>query len=186
MPRKCWPSCSRFALDDIDVADMLVRLYALPDAAGAIARATRHGVTIRRPEPSEHRRVVDWVRTTFTEGWAAECEVAFASAPPACFIAVRDAAPIGFACHDCTRRNFFGRGGGDPAARGLGLGAALTLATLASMRDAGYAYAIIGGVGPATFYAKVAGAMPIEGSTPGIYDSSPVASPAATPREGRP
>ena len=56
------------------------------------------------------------------------------------------------------------------------MGAALTLATLASMRDAGYAYAIIGGVGPAAFYAKVAGAMPIEGSTPGIYGSTPIAS----------
>jgi hypothetical protein len=30
-------------------------------------------------------------------------------------------------------------------------------------------YAIIGGVGPAEFYAKAVGAVPIEGSTPGIY-----------------
>ncbi len=158
------------------MADMLVRLYALPDPGPALARATQQGVTIRRPEPRERDLTVEWVRTLFTQGWAAECEIAFSSAPPACWIAVRDAALLGFACHDCTRRNFFGPAGVDPAARGLGLGAALTLATLASMRDAGYAYAIIGGVGPAAFYAKVAGAMPIEGSTPGIYDSSPVAS----------
>ena len=154
------------------MADMLVRLYALPDADAAVAHAAKHGVKIRRPEPSERGRVVDWVRTTFTEGWAAECEIAFSSGPPACWIAVRDPALLGFACHDCTRRNFFGPAGVAPAARGLGVGAALTLATLASMRDAGYAYAIIGGVGPEAFYAKVAGAMPIEGSTPGIYASS--------------
>ena len=33
----------------------------------------------------------------------------------------------------------------------------------------GYAYAIIGGVGPAAFYASAVGAIPIEGSSPGIY-----------------
>ena len=33
----------------------------------------------------------------------------------------------------------------------------------------GYGYAIIGGVGPAEFYAKTVGAIPIEGSEPGIY-----------------
>jgi hypothetical protein len=39
------------------------------------------------------------------------------------------------------------------------------------MRAAGYAYAIVGGVDEscAAFYAKVAGAVPIEGSTPGLY-----------------
>jgi hypothetical protein len=33
----------------------------------------------------------------------------------------------------------------------------------------GYGYAIIGGVGPAEFYTKIAGATIIEGSSPGIY-----------------
>jgi hypothetical protein len=37
------------------------------------------------------------------------------------------------------------------------------------MRQAGYGYAIIGGVGPADFYVKTVGATPIEGSEPGIY-----------------
>ena len=150
--------------------DMLVRLYALPDAAAAVARAASRGVVIRRPEPWERDTVVDWVRAQFTPGWAGECERAFASTPPACFIAVRKAAVVGFACHDCVRRNFFGPAGVDGALRGRGVGKALTLTTLAAMRDAGYAYAIIGGVGPAAFYAKVAGARRIAGSTPGIYD----------------
>jgi hypothetical protein len=43
------------------------------------------------------------------------------------------------------------------------------LACLQAMRAEGYAYAIIGGVGPAEFYAKTVGAVEIEGSTPGIY-----------------
>jgi GNAT superfamily N-acetyltransferase len=152
--------------------DMLVRLYALPDPGRAIARAAARGVAIRRPESRERAVVLDWVRTQFSPGWAAECESAFASRPPTCFIAVRDARIVGFACHDCTRRNFFGPAGVDPALRGHGVGAALTLAALGAMRDAGYAYAIIGGVGPAAFYAKVAGARRIAGSTPGIYAPS--------------
>jgi len=38
-----------------------------------------------------------------------------------------------------------------------------------AMYDEGYAYAIIGGVGPVEFYAKSVGAVLIEGSTPGIF-----------------
>jgi len=37
------------------------------------------------------------------------------------------------------------------------------------MTRTGYAYSIIGGVGPAGFYAEAVGAVPIAGSTPGIY-----------------
>ena len=154
------------------MADMLVRLYALPNPSTARARAGRHGVTIRRPQSWERTLLVDWVRETFSPGWADECAIAFATQPPSCLFAVHDGTLVGFACHDCTRRNFFGPAGVDPAMRGAGVGAALTLCTLEAMRDAGYAYAIIGGVGPADFYAKVAGATPIEGSTPGIYDFS--------------
>jgi GNAT superfamily N-acetyltransferase len=166
-------------------ADMLVRLYALPDVAAAVSRAAAEGVSVRRPEPWERDLVVDWVRSRFSPGWAAECGLAFSVRPPSCFIAVRDATLVGFACHDCTRRNFFGPAGVDADARGRGIGAALTLAALAAMRDAGYAYAIIGGVGPAAFYTKVAGARRIAGSTPGIYDFGLVergASPRTTPR----
>ena len=154
------------------MADMLVRLYALPDAGPALASAAQQGVVIRRPEPWERTLVVEWVRTTFSDGWAAECTTAFSARPPSCFVAIRNDTLIGFACHDCTRPNFFGPAGVSAADRGRGIGAALTLAALDSMRAAGYAYAIIGGVGPAAFYASVAGATPIEGSTPGIYDSS--------------
>ena len=46
---------------------------------------------------------------------------------------------------------------------------ALLLAALHAQRDQGYAYSIIGGVGPTEFYVKEVGAVTIEGSTPGIY-----------------
>ena len=152
------------------MADMLVRLYALPDPAPSRARAMQRGIAIRRPHSWERTLLVEWVRDTFSQGWADECAIAFAKQPPSCFVAVRGTSLVGFACHDCTRPNFFGPAGVAATQRGAGAGAALTLCTLAAMRDAGYAYAIIGGVGPSEFYAKVAGATGIEGSTPGIYD----------------
>jgi hypothetical protein len=37
------------------------------------------------------------------------------------------------------------------------------------MRQHGFGYAIVGGVGPAAFYSKAVGAVPIEGSEPGVY-----------------
>jgi hypothetical protein len=37
------------------------------------------------------------------------------------------------------------------------------------MREMGYGYAIIGGVGPAEFYEKVCGATVISGSEVGVY-----------------
>jgi GNAT superfamily N-acetyltransferase len=152
------------------MADMLVRLYAMPDPAAALARAAQAGARVRRAEAWERDAVVAFVRAAFGDGWVAECEAAFARQPVTCHVAVRGAAIVGFACHDVTRRDFFGPAGVASDARGAGIGAALTLAALAAMREAGYAYAIVGGVGPADFYARVAGATPIAGSTPGIYD----------------
>ena len=152
------------------MADMLVRLYALPELAAQRARTEASGVTVRRPNAWEKPLLVAWVREQFGDGWAAECEVAFATRPPSCFVAIERDAPIGFACHDCTRRNFFGPTGVAPAERGSGVGRALLLACLHAMRERGYAYAVIGGVGPAEYYARTVGATLIEGSTPGIYD----------------
>jgi GNAT superfamily N-acetyltransferase len=152
------------------MADMLVRLYAMPEPAAALARAAQAGAPVRRAEAFERDAVVAFVRAAFGDGWVAECEAAFARQPVTCHVAVRGTAIVGFACHDVTRRGFFGPAGVASNARSAGIGAALTLAALAAMREAGYAYAIVGGVGPADFYARVAGATPIAGSTPGIYD----------------
>jgi hypothetical protein len=41
--------------------------------------------------------------------------------------------------------------------------------TLQAMAEAGYAYAIIGGAGPVAFFETCVGAIPIPGSTPGVY-----------------
>jgi predicted N-acetyltransferase YhbS len=54
--------------------------------------------------------------------------------------------------------------GVDPARRSRGVGRELALAALHDMRSHGYAYAVIGWVGPSDFYRKAVGAVPIEGS----------------------
>ena len=148
--------------------DMLVRLYALPALDPALDALAQRGITIRRAIAPQKPAVVGWVRERFQTS-AAEVETAFAQVPATCFVALRDSALVGFACYDVTARNFFGPEGVDAAARGQGIGRALLLSALHAQRALGYAYSIIGGVGPAEFYAKAAGAVPIEGSTPGIY-----------------
>lgn len=154
------------------MTDMLVRLYDIPDLTGYAEKIEKIGVRVRRPNVWEKPLLLDWVKGHFNVSWALECEFAFTVRPPSCFIAVKDMALIGFACYDCTRLNFFGPTGVADHARGNGVGTTLLLSCLHSMKDSGYAYAVIGGVGPAGFYAESVGAMAIEGSSPGIYDFS--------------
>jgi predicted N-acetyltransferase YhbS len=89
--------------------------------------------------------------------------------PIACFIATKDKAVIGFSCHDTTSRGFFGPTGVSKPVRGSGVGKALLFSSLEALRELGYAYAIIGGVGPREFYARACGAIEIPGSDPGTY-----------------
>ena len=55
--------------------------------------------------------------------------------------------------------------------RKKGLGKVLLYLSLKSMQEMGYAYAIIGGVGPAKFYEVTFRAKIIKGSDPAIYES---------------
>lgn len=150
--------------------DMLVRLYALPGLDEAVAACAVRGVTIRRALAPERHAALDWVRAQFASS-TAEVETAFAQVPVTCFIAVRGDAMLGFACFDVTCRNYFGPEGVAMGERGHGIGSALLLAALHAQRAQGYAYAIIGGVGPAEFYTKTVGAIAIPDSTPGIYST---------------
>ena len=149
--------------------DMLVKLYDLPSSHEPLRSLAAAGVSIRRALPPEKHKVLAWIRSTFSEAWASEADVTFAREPVSCFLAIQNKRLLGFACHDATCRNFFGPTGVDASARGRGIGAGLLLACLDAMRDQGFGYAIIGGVGPAEFYTKTVGAIPIEGSEPGIY-----------------
>ena len=149
--------------------DYLVNLSLLKPDPALDARVAEAGVTIRRPLAPEARLITEWVAETFETGWSSEVAVALTRQPPTCFIATRAKKLVGFACHESIARGFFGPTGVDEAARGLGIGHALLLASLFDLKTMGYAYAIIGDVGPSAFYEKTVGAMPIPNSAPGVY-----------------
>ena len=166
--------------------DLLVRLYALPPLAPRLAALAPTGVTVRRALASERHVVVEWARHHGSPGWASECEVAFARRPLGCFVAHEGAgapatpaaasgyatAPetlIGFSCVEATAPGFFGPQLVRADRRGHGVGAALLLVALHALAAEGHAYAIVGWASELEFYRRVAGAVPIVGSEPGLY-----------------
>ena len=149
--------------------DMLVNLLRLPPLDAALADLRRSGVVVRRAQPWELTPVREFVARNFKQAWADEMSVGFARQPVTVFVALREGRLAGFAAYECTRKNFFGPTGVVEGERGRGLGRALLLASLWALREAGYAYAIIGGVGPAEFYERAVGATLIPDSSPGVY-----------------
>jgi len=159
--------------------DMLARLYDLPDGAPYHERAAVAGNTVRRAEPWDRERLRYFVKEHFNPLWAVEADRAFAHSPITAYLATKEGQMTAFAVFECTRRGFFGPTGVREDLRGSGLGAALLFRCLESMREMGYAYAVIGGVaqtggrppGPAAFYEKVCGAVVIPGSEVSVYGS---------------
>jgi hypothetical protein len=150
--------------------DMLVRLYDLPHRGAYERRATEAGVHVRRLDAWDRLALRRWVGEHFGDTWASEADFAFAKGHPITgFVAIRHGDIAGFAVYDTSRRGFFGPTGVREDLRGKSAGAVLLFRCLEAMRDEGYAYAIIGGVGPAEFYAKVCGATIIEGSERSVY-----------------
>jgi GNAT superfamily N-acetyltransferase len=148
--------------------DMLIKLYE----TGASAAAGASSCALRKPIAPEHDLVAGWIARHFSAGWSSEARAAFANRPVSLFIATSsDAAPtlIGFCCYDTTARGFVGPIGVLPDARRTGIGAALLRACLTDMRNLGYAYAVAGHVGAPEFFRSAAGAIEIDGSTPGIF-----------------
>ena len=144
--------------------DMLVDLYAMPKHDGYLEELREKGIEIKNVMAPNRPQVFDFVKTNFSEGWAYEAEKGIWKDMPSTFIAVRGKEIIGFASYDCTGLGYFGPLGVLESERKNGVGRALTLRCLDAMREKGFGYAIIGWVGPAKFYEKVAGAEVIESS----------------------
>lgn len=149
--------------------DMLVNLLDLPCEQELVHTLEEKGVQIRRAMAPDKFRVVEWVRTHSSPNAAGECDVCFAHTPVSCFIATRGSEIVGYACYNATAPDFFGPTRVLDSEQGTGIGKALLLRSLRAMRDEGYVYGIIGGIGPQKFYEKCVGAMLIPNSTPGIY-----------------
>ncbi len=149
--------------------DMLVSLLNLPNGTEGELKLNQKGIIFKRPIAPELHFVEEWVGANFSAYWASEVRVAFAAKPVTCWIAQKANKIIGFACYDTTTRGFFGPTGTIEEERGKGVGKILTIKALESLRELGFAYGIIGGVGPASYYEKIVGAKIIEGSENNIY-----------------
>nr|WP_321411849.1 GNAT family N-acetyltransferase [uncultured Allomuricauda sp.] len=152
--------------------DMLVRLLELPDTSKEEnILFEKESIIFRKPIAPEKSIIVQWVNKHFSKNWADETEAAFSALPINCFIAQREQEILGFACYESTFKNFFGPTGVLQTERGKGIGKILLVKSLLGLRDMGYAYAIIGGVGPASYYEKVVDATIIEKSEKSIYQN---------------
>ena len=152
--------------------DMLVNLMKVRPAAHTVKALEReHGVRVFRAIAPDKFRVVEWVKEHSGISAAGECDVCFAHTPVSCFIAVKQGQIVGYACYDATAPDFFGPTRVSEECRGLGVGKALLLCCLNAMKEEGYVYAIIGGVGPVRFYETCVDAFVIPDSDPGIYGS---------------
>lgn len=149
--------------------DMLVRLYELPDTSEMAAAIEKQGITLRRARAYERHLVAAWAGKHFSPKWESEVKIAFSRQPVSCYIATKDQEILGFACYETTARGFYGPTGVSEAARGTGIGKALLFKSMEGLKELGYVYGMIGGVGPREFYEKAIGAVEIPGSDPGIY-----------------
>ena len=149
--------------------DMFVNLLRLPPVEPALEELRGRGVSVRRARPWELSQVREFVGENFSQAWADEIAVGLVRQPVTVFVALREGRLVGFAAYECTRKDFFGPTGVLESERGRGLGRALLLAALGGLRELGYAYAVVGGVGPAEFYERTVGARIIPDSSPGIY-----------------
>jgi predicted N-acetyltransferase YhbS len=149
--------------------DMLVNLMRLPPRDAGLEELRAAGVVVRRARPWESSQLREFVAENFGRSWADEISGGLVRQPVTVFVALREGRLVGFAAYECTRRDFFGPTGVAESERGRGVGRALLLASLWGLRELGYAYAVIGGVGPAEFYERAVGARLIPDSSPGVY-----------------
>lgn len=151
------------------MSDMLVNLLNLPSLEPSLLALRESSILVRRAQPFEITQTMEFVEQEFSIGWADEISVGFSNKPVSVFIATFEAEIVGFSAYECTRRNFFGPTGVVEEMRGKGIGKALLIAALWGLRDMGYVYGVIGGVGPAEYYERTVGAISIPNSAPGIY-----------------
>jgi len=139
------------------MADMLVNLVALPDLAPILAEQKRRGVKIRRGQPNEKDKIVEWVREHINPNWVIGCEVALEQEPVTCYIAVETEEAqvddsndlpseliLGFACFDVVTRGVFGPTGVVEERQDSGIDTALLLTCLHEMAALDYERAVIG------------------------------------------
>jgi GNAT superfamily N-acetyltransferase len=145
---------------------MLVPLLALPPVEPLRKRLRKEGIEVRRARAWEQRLLRDFIVERLFPPWADEAAIAFSNKPVSAFLAFEGIRVVGFAAYECTYRGVFGPIGVDAPYRERGIATALLLESLASMREMGYIYAIIGQAGPRAFFEKACGALAVPGDWP--------------------
>ena len=153
------------------MADMLVKLYNIPDSHDIEKQLSKEGIRIKKALAPDRSKIIEFSRTCAKEDYSDEVSAALSNNPVTCYIATKDKKIIGFACYEATAKDFFGPMAVLETERKRGIGRALLLKSLESMRELGYAYAIIGWPAKSSvdFYKKCVNADFIEEKSSGIY-----------------
>lgn len=166
IPQERKPSPKRGQRSHI-MADLLCRLYENDiDPQPEISRLRAHGIEIKRAHPVNKTAILDFIEQEFSSGWRNEAEHCFSHCFTTMYIAVKEKKVIGFACYEATGRDFFGPVGVKSEYRRMHIGLALSKCCLNSMKEMGYAYAVIGWAahGAFDFYKQHLGAVEIPDS----------------------
>ena len=153
------------------MADMLVKLYNIPCSHDIEENLSKSGIRCKKALALNRSKIIAFVKTCAKDDYSDEVRAAFANNPVTCYIATREKEIIGFACYEATARNFFGPMAVLESERKKGVGKALLLKALESMRELGYAYAIIGWPtkSAVSFYKKCVDAILIDEKSSGVY-----------------
>lgn len=153
------------------MADMLVKLFNISDSNDIEKQLLEEGIRIKKALAPDRSKIIDFSRTCVNEDYSDEVKAAFANNPVTCYIATKDKKIIGFACYEVTAKNFFGPMAVLEKERKKGIGRALLLKSLESMKEMGYAYAIIGWPAKSAipFYEKCVDAVLIDEKSSGVY-----------------
>lgn len=153
------------------MADMLVNLFQIPSSQELEKQLLEKGIQIKKAIAPDRSKIAEFARTCSNDDYSDEVYAAFTNHPVTCYIAVKDKKLIGFACYEATAKDFFGPMAVLKEEREKGIGRVLLIKSLESMKEMGYAYAIIGWPTKKaiSFYEKCVGAKMITSVFMGIY-----------------
>ena len=153
------------------MTDMLVKLYNIPYSHDIEENLSKSGIRIKKALAPDRSKIIAFSRICAKDDYSDEVRAAFSNNPITCYIATRERELIGFACYEATARNFFGPMAVVESERKKGVGRALLLKSLESMRELGYAYAIIGWPtnSAVSFYKKCVDALLVDEKSSGVY-----------------
>ena len=153
------------------MADMLVKLFHLSSPIELENALLSEGIRIKRALAPDKSKIEEFAKTCTNEDYSDEVSIALTNIPATCYIATKGKKIVGFACFEVTAKNFFGPMAVLEEYRKKGIGKVLLLKSLVSMREMGYAYAIIGWPAKSAipFYEKSVDAFLIDETSSGLY-----------------